>query len=499
MSESFPVIRSGSCCAATQASQLPPVPCCNLRDTEVPVEEEQEEQLEPDFDNREPEEEQCNHYDRLKEVRTALADTMDGFDYEALETATNRALEMNVAGKLIELAKKRLDKLKEPDTRAQLIMKTGMPRFVKATWILEQPADFVLERCQELPPEAFVHKDDCIHMYHQDNGLVMVCAPWLTKMHPDPQGYYMSLLKAYLKAYTKFNSHFEEVGVFWDYACMPQPDASGELTVMEQKAVEAARCCVDALWASTHSTVLLMKCLPEQSACTLKDEWTLEAFDTRAWCVMEECMAHFTKPMSMIVELEGKAAAAVRERKKWEQIVAAATTNRKPIMCFEDFSVFIETARVRYPGDMEIIKSIYRRFVTQVAGQQEELALGRTHGPGWGPAEAKIFSKSMHHLQGCRRLYLDDHPLGDEGIAALAESMHLMPALDQLYLHRCQFTEAALHHLKNIVAECSCQNLQWLRLPRALEKTEGGAALKEAWKVAGHKPDRLWWMDKAPK
>lgn len=128
-------------------------------------------------------------------------------------------------------------------------LQTGHVKLLRASWVIQlADKNGVLDRRQELPPEAFISVKELKRIF-RNSGLqatqsssnplivpiISISYCWETVKHPDPRGAQLKTVAARLKVemvkyarvkekYMKGFLGFKEMGIFWDWASLYQKD-----------------------------------------------------------------------------------------------------------------------------------------------------------------------------------------------------------------------------------------------------------------------------------
>ena len=150
-------------------------------------------------------------------------------------------------------------------------LRSGAIRLVSVQWLLEQPEGFRILRRQELEkleiegaspflPASTAAKD----LQSATRRVLVLSYGWLSPSGPDPRGHRIGKLLAFLRnAAATFDPQIAELGIFWDYASLPQSPRNEE----EQRMFKAALSVMGDLYASALGTsVLQLQEVPPQPA-----------------------------------------------------------------------------------------------------------------------------------------------------------------------------------------------------------------------------------------
>eukprot|EP00966_Prymnesium_polylepis_P107592 2490823-Prymnesium_polylepis.2 len=111
------------------------------------------------------------------------------------------------------------------DTSVRVLLRDGNIRLLSCAWLQELgPSAQPLSRRQDLPPQAFLSSDEAVEAH--DFGRVYVLSyGWVTAAHPDPDAHTLRRVVAFLcSAWLTGKNAMPAVGLFWDWASLPQKD-----------------------------------------------------------------------------------------------------------------------------------------------------------------------------------------------------------------------------------------------------------------------------------
>ena len=162
-------------------------------------------------------------------------------------------------------------------------------RLVSVRWLLEQSDGFRISRRQDLEkleiegalpflPASTAAKD----LQRGTRRVLVLSYGWLSPSGPDPRGHRIGKLLAFLrKAAATFDPQIAELGIFWDYASLPQKPRSEVEECMFKTALDV----MGDLYASALGTsVLQLQEVPPQPANWLgSDTWNARPYFERGW------------------------------------------------------------------------------------------------------------------------------------------------------------------------------------------------------------------------
>ena len=119
------------------------------------------------------------------------------------------------------------EQLSAADIRLRAALADGTIRLVSCAWLRAQPDGFVVPRHQEAPAGALLSPEAAAAAFNAfDRRVGVLSYGWLTRPHPDPGGERAAHVLPYLRSTDGLR--FE--GLFWDFACLPEPDAAGYIS-----------------------------------------------------------------------------------------------------------------------------------------------------------------------------------------------------------------------------------------------------------------------------
>jgi hypothetical protein len=362
-------------------------------------------------------------------------------------------------------------------------------RLLDANWLLSCPDDHKIQRCQELPNEAFLTGDQAVELFWKFGGLVIVSYGWLSKAHPDPHAFHFRTLKHYLNVhsiYFKAAHGLSAVGVFWDYASLPQPDASGKRTPEEKAVFSRGLKAINTLYGSMHNTVVQLKRMPGKFDSFPHINKTL--YDDRGWCYFEEVVASIQKYNLQLLNL-ALVETLLETSTNWFEVASAAQATRRPPLNPYDFADELSKRVFTNGTDFQIVVEIYSEFFSYVSPTVSQLTLQQTQQhsrtentshTAWTSRELRHLSNALPHFVKCERLDLHGQHLGDNGVEMLVPSLCKLKELKEVNLHRCGFGVAGIKKLQSWIKECSA--LEKVTLPLEAKTRETEALVKEALK-----------------
>jgi len=368
---------------------------------------------------------------------------------------------------------KRLKKM-PPGPRTRAILASGALRLLSAEWLLAQGEGYILQRMQDLPEEAFLHPKRASELFDELYGVIVISYGWLSKKHPDPTGFHMRTILRYLRKHTAQFDWFgyEDYGVFWDFASLPQDHPHGtEKTEQEKATFKKGLGAISLLYGGRKTIVIQLTRMPEELQLADGSEVNLTEYAVRGWCFFEATVSGVLKPASSLLDLGAGAAALDSADAGWSAVREASTANRQPPLLPKDMAVELQKRRFTNGSDTELVTEKYGEFFAEAAGPRRRAA-GRPRsstrptakaavgaeqlwfqnlsaGEGWGDAEVTQLARALPSFKHCRILRLSGHrALGERGLAELRGALP------------------------------RCHRLRLLKLPAHLEHTAEGQALE---------------------
>ena len=124
-------------------------------------------------------------------------------------------------------------------------LRDGSARLLRCSWLSSPASDaflgrdasgaVIMRRRQDLPPDAFVPCDEAAAMLLRgDRSVLALSHGWLTALHPEPHGTTLAAVRRFLLFDTAAAG---DVGLFWDFASLPQRGPNGEARTEEEKRI----------------------------------------------------------------------------------------------------------------------------------------------------------------------------------------------------------------------------------------------------------------------
>ena len=329
-----------------------------------------------------------------------------------------------------------------------------------------------MQRCQDLPPSAFVTPKCAVQMYEDlmtsqsqatiglgvisrsghsalmSKTLIAVSYPWLTASHPDRDGYHVRTLIRYLKQLLKAGlTHLPhgDAGVFVDFMSLPQRSDLSERSESETAIFKAGLSCMHAVYSHQKIIVLQLKDAPGRD------------YDQSGWCLFEQSVSSIFKDSARLLNLSAvdwndvSPSASIRfgarrseattenVRVKLTEIEREARATRQPPLSPEAFNRRLSKATFTNGADCQVVKEMYSSFYREVVPQLQTLTLDAPFGHG----------STRTGAGGANKLACADWGTSDDAVVALAEVLPDFICLRRLSLQNHNFRG---EHLKQLLA-----------------------------------------------
>lgn len=417
-----------------------------------------------------------NHQPKVHNLRgmTANGDLLsfEGDRFEFGETTLKVIGEADEI--LVRILALRHDALED---KALALLESGGIRILSADWLLQKPDDYILQRCQDLPLEAFVTPESAAVLFKRtplDGGsLLALSYPWCTKEHPDPGGFHFRVVQQYLAKHKerlrlRYPDNADDLGLFWDFAALPQKGLSGQRTATEQVIFKRGLEAMAALYGSHNTLVLLQKALPHEPL------GVAIPYSRRGWCLFEATVSNILKPASLRLDLEvaREALDTGDSIKFW----GASTAKRASLYHPDTMKALLgEAIFTNGKEEGELVAHRYEEFFYQAAATGRVLFFANiSDGDGWNDREMLDLGKSLPSFVRATMLFLADNRFSDSGLYAVLEQLLKLRYLKLLNLLGCrQITGLSFRAL----ADCHMPSMQFLNLGRTAMDDDGLSAL----------------------
>lgn len=325
------------------------------------------------------------------------------------------------------------------ESRAESLLRKGMVRILRAKWMLQQPEGYVLQRCQELPAEAFVPPATAAQLFKRDFGLVVLSYPWLSEQHPDPTGFHFAFFRQYLAKHMGYfggsDSAHDDFGVFWDFAALPQHGQSSRRTPEERDLHRRGLGVMHFFYGSTETLVVQLKNLPESTGTG--QDLNLRPYEERGWCMFEATVANILKSSFRLLDLSSEPVreSLAKEEVQWPEVQSAAAAERVPILDPDTMKAELEkTAFTNGKDDLLLVVDKYEEFFHLAAASTSHLRFSNwSMGKGWDDEAMARLSVALPAFVHAEDMYLGRHSFTDAGLGALLDQLPKLKHLTLLH------------------------------------------------------------------
>jgi Ran GTPase-activating protein (RanGAP) involved in mRNA processing and transport len=391
-------------------------------------------------------------------------------------------------------------------------VESGAIAAVKGTWLVGlHKRGGRLSRRQDLPPEAFWSAGELRRValaLGDDFGELFVALSyrWLTKEHPDPDGFHLGIVASVAELYLNlrgskiflgndqysqltaaFRRHglgLPEFALFWDFASLHQPPRTDAEAELFPKGLQNSN-----VWYGHARTVVWMQSeLPEGFAARMRasEPPLAETYEDSGWCYVEAAISAAIKPGFLRLDLakrtERAMACAYGPGKPWDEaddmLARVCARRRPPPPSPETVRRMLQTEkRFTNSSDVSKVADLYATFFGKVTNVGEL----KFQGLEWGDADVVELCEVLPRFAALRALDLSWNKMGPEGASALGEALKVNAVLTDLRLEWSNIgAEGAI-----AIAEALKVNavLTFLNLWQNNIGDDGAKAIAEALKV----------------
>ena len=337
-------------------------------------------------------------------------------------------------------------------------VESGAIAAVKGTWLVGlHKRGGRLSRRQDLPPEAFWSAGELRRValaLGDDFGVLFVALSyrWLTKEHPDPDGFHLGIVAAVAELYLNlrggewlgddfgpdkfpsqltaaFRKHglgLPEFALFWDFASLhqsPRTDAEAKLFPLGLQNSN--------VWYGHARTVVWMQSeLPEGFAARMRasEPPLAETYEDSGWCYVEAAISAAIKPGFLRLDLakrtERAMACAYGPGELWDEaddmLARVCARRRPPPPSPETVRRLLQTEkRFTNSSDVSKVADLYATFFGKVTNVYALVFQGLE----WGDADVVELCEVLPRFVAVRTLDLSRNKIGPEGASALGEAL----------------------------------------------------------------------------
>ena len=344
-------------------------------------------------------------------------------------------------------------------------VESGAIAAVKGTWLVGlHKRGGRLSRRQDLPPEAFWSAGELKRValaLGDDFGVLFVALSyrWLTKEHPDPDGFHLGIVASVAELYLNprgwkdfqgrdhysqlaaaFREHglgLPEFALFWDFASLHQPPRTDAEAKLFPKGLQNSN-----VWYGHARTVVWMQSeLPEGFAARMRasEPPLAETYEDSGWCYVEAAISAAIKPGFLRLDLakrtERAMACTYGPGKLWDDaddmLARVCARRRRPPPSPETVRRLLQTEkRFTNSSDVSKVADLYATFFGKVTYVDELVFKGLE----WGDADVVVLCEVLPRFAAVRTLDLTGNKIGPEGASALGEALKVNTVLTFLGL-----------------------------------------------------------------
>jgi Ran GTPase-activating protein (RanGAP) involved in mRNA processing and transport len=353
-------------------------------------------------------------------------------------------------------------------------VESGAIAAVKGTWLVGlHKRGGRLSRRQDLPPEAFWSAGELKRValaLGDDFGVLFVALSyrWLTKEHPDPDGFHLGIVAAVAELYLNlrggkfplgdddgpdgfpsqltlaFRKHglgLPEFALFWDFASLHQPPRTDAEAKLFPKGLQNSN-----VWYGHARTVVWMQSqLPEGFAARMRasEPPLAETYEDSGWCYVEAAISAAIKPGFLRLDLakrteEAMACAYGPEEPRGLhpvtnnfKLACVCARRRPPPPSPETVRCLLQTEkRFTNSSDVSKVADLYAAFFGRVTNVDALVFKGLE----WGDADVVKLCEVLPRFAAVRTLDLSSNKIGPEGASALGEALKVNAVLTFLHL-----------------------------------------------------------------
>jgi len=343
-------------------------------------------------------------------------------------------------------------------------VESGAIAAVKGTWLVGlHKRGGRLSRRQDLPPEAFWSAGELRRValaLGDEFGVLFVALSyrWLTKEHPDPDGFHLGIVASVAELYlnprgwTKYGlDHYSqltaafkkhglglpEFALFWDFASLHQPPRTDAEAKLFPKGLQNSN-----VWYGHARTVVWMQSeLPEGFAARMRasEPPLAETYEDSGWCYVEAAISAAIKPGFLRLDLakrtERAMACAYGPGEPYEDdasmLARVCARRRPPPPSPETVRRLLQTEkRFTNSSDVSKVADLYATFFGKVTNVGEL----KFEGLEWGDADVVELCEVLPRFAALRTLDLSRNKIGPEGASALGEALKVNAVVTTLDL-----------------------------------------------------------------
>ena len=276
-----------------------------------------------------------------------------------------------------------------------------------------------LQKRQDLPEAAFWDVTAFQRLTESKGCVFSIFAlsyRWLTAEHPDPDGFHLSKVVAFLEVHKAFvkqmGTNVDDCAVFWDFGSLFQPERTHHQKALFREGLRAS----NVWYGSYHTTVLIQSHLPPG--------FTATPYSQSGWCFVEATISSVIK-MSITrydtgaLELDGAGNLVMDEDCV---TVMQRCMGRRCVPLRPDVVRHLLHTEKKFTTDADkaVVAELYERFFNDVASSCTELLFGALD---WTDKEIRDLADSLQFFEKLEALWLGGNRISDEGAVASAGAL----------------------------------------------------------------------------
>mmetsp|Transcript_48391 Transcript_48391/g.80282 ORF Transcript_48391/g.80282 Transcript_48391/m.80282 type:complete len:1153 (+) Transcript_48391:74-3532(+) len=303
--------------------------------------------------------------------------------------------------------------------------KEASVRLVKGSWLCKLGSNDILQCRQDLPEDAFYDGP----LDGEGIFLVMISYRWLSRAHPDPDGFHMRTLRAILTGFGK-RADVAEIAVMIDFCSLYQNTETSQRTPQQESLFREGLRMMNVLYGHQATVVWALSRTPQNAG--------IAPYDNSGWCTFERQVSSVLKDSAMLIDfglVPSEKLDSDQAFDYWSEISKPplSTSQRSPPLSTGGFDMLLSTkAFTNGNEDHEMVVRLYALFLKQGLYKAEQLAFRNF---GWDDDDLEVFCEVLAECSSLRSLLLGQNTFGDKHMSLLTVS--LPKSLTQLNLGGC--------------------------------------------------------------
>ena len=314
-----------------------------------------------------------------------------------------------------------------------------------------------LERRQDLPTEAFLSVDELRRLIAAlgDNWallLVAISYRWLTAVHPDPDGFHLSIIAQVARLYLKgritdahssplvqafelagLSSDEADFGMLWDFGSLLQHPKSGKRTEEESRLFKQGLGALPMWYGHEATTMWMQPDLPDGFGERMAALELAETYEASGWCFVESSVSAGIKAsekrLNLGLRTETARRCAYGMSVHWapeDRLTGVCAVKRPPPMLPEVMERALIDKRFTSGADQVVVAELYRAYFEGVTSSATRLSFA---GVQWGDAEAAALAVLLPKYVQLTALDVSENEIGGDGARQLAAAVLAHPKI----------------------------------------------------------------------